>query len=379
MWSTCLILSLGALVLTVVFCWAFNKSKAAQRHKLRLVHALPAGVFLATVFMLLPIHVLEAGVSTWDKIRAIFVSVFQAMQVLTIGCDFNVVAEGTANCPAELSVWYRLLAAVLFVLAPIFTFGFVLSLFKNLSAYLRYCSLYFREVYAFSELNEKSLALATDIRDASKKKDKKVTIVFTDVFEDNKESVYELVESAKKCGAICFKKDLLAVDFKLHSRKKPISFFAIGSNETENLNQALKLIEQYKKREHTHLYVFSTKIESELLLTALDKGMVKVRRINEVQSLVNRVLYERGNVLFDHACEVPDGGKKISAVVVGMGSHGTEMVKALTWFGQMDGYKLEINAFDVDPLAEERFVALAPNLWTRSITVLRLRGKRSIA
>ena len=45
-----------------------------------------------------------------------------------------------------------------------------------------------------------------------------------------------------------------------------------------------------------------------------------------------------------------------------MGRHGTEMVKALTWFGQMDGYNLEINAFDKDPLAKEKFVALAPEL-----------------
>lgn len=195
------------------------------------------------------------------------------------------------------------------------------------------------------------------------------------MFEDNEENTYELVENAKRLGAICFKKDILVVDFKKHSRKKSISFFTIGLNETENLNQSLKLIENYRERDNTHIYVFSTKIESELLLTSIDKGKVKVRRINEVQSLVNRVLYEQGCVLFESARETSNGNKKISAIVVGMGSHGTEMVKALTWFGQMDGYKLEINAFDRDPLSEEQFVAVAPELMSPDYNGVEIEGE----
>ena len=176
-------------------------------------------------------------------------------------------------------------------------------------------------------------------------------------------------------GAICFKKDILVVDFKKHSPRKAISFFAIGTNETENLNQSLKLIEQYKNRTNTHIYVFSTKIESELLLTAVDKGRIKVRRINEVQSLVNRVLYERGEIIFDTATAAADGTRHIGAVIVGMGRHGTEMVKALAWFGQMDGYSLEINAFDKDPLAEERFTALAPELMSPDYNGVTIEGE----
>ncbi len=210
----------------------------------------------------------------------------------------------------------------------------------------------------FSKLNERSLVLANDI----KAKNKKAVIVFTDVFEENEESTFELIEEAKKLRAICFKNDILVVNFKRHSNQKTISFFAIGINETENLNQALKLVERYKERENTNLYVFSTNVGSELLLSSTDQSAVKVRRINEVQSLVNRVLYERGEIIFDSARENGEGAKDISAVVIGMGRHGTEMVKSLTWFGQMDGYNLEINAFDKDPFAKEKFVALAPEL-----------------
>lgn len=73
------------------------------------------------------------------------------------------------------------------------------------------------------------------------------------------------------------------------------------------------------------------------------------------------MLYEQGCVLLDSAREASDGNKKIRAIVFGMGSHGTKMVKALTWFGQMDGYKLEINAFDRDPLSKSSLSPLLRN------------------
>lgn len=38
------------------------------------------------------------------------------------------------------------------------------------------------------------------------------------------------------------------------------------------------------------------------------------------------------------------------------------MLKALTWFCQMDGYSVCLHAFDQDELAEEKFAALCPEL-----------------
>ncbi len=95
-------------------------------------------------------------------------------------------------------------------------------------------------------------------------------------------------------------------------------------NETENLNQALKIINNDRGRDNTHLYIFSTKIESELLLAAVDKGFIKVRRVNEVQSLVNRVLYENGNMLFRSAKKTGGLNKEISVAIIGLGQHGTD-------------------------------------------------------
>ena len=358
MWLASLIISIASLILMGIIAVAVNSSNYAKKHSFSLFNALFVGVFIAAIIMFYPVHFALEEATALGIWRAVLLSIFNSIQIFAGGCEFAVILDGLSFCPESIDIFYQIWAAILLVLAPIFTFGFVLSLFKNLSARAKYISSFFKDVYVFSELNDRSLVLANDI----KAKNKKATIVFTDVFEGNEEGSFELIEEAKKLRAICFKDDILVVKFNKHSAKKTISFFAIGNNETENLNQALKLLEIYKKRENTNLYVFSTNIGSELLLSSTDQSVVKVRRINEVRSLVNRVLYENGDIIFDSACENAEGTKDISAVVVGMGSHGVEMVKALTWFGQMDGYNLEINAFDKNPLAKEKFVAIAPEL-----------------
>lgn len=371
MWLACFILSISCLLATAIIPIAINHTFLAGKHKIKLFYILFAGVFLASAVMFFPVHSMVAEMSALSNGRALLLSVFNSIQVFTLGCEFAVVQDGMGSCPQWLYVLYQTWMATLFVLAPVFTFGFVLSLFKNLTAYLKYLRAYFKDAYIFSQLNEKSVALARSIR----RKRKKAVIVFTDVYDDNQEDICELLESAKKIDALCFKKDITAVNFKRHSARKALFFFTIGNQETQNLNHALQLTQQYKDRENTHLYVFSTKTESELLLTSVDKGCVKVRRVNDVQSLVNRVLYEEGNFLFENAGKTTDGTKKICAVVVGMGNHGTEMVKALSWFGQMEGYALEIHAFDKDPLAEDKFVALAPELMSPLYNGVRIPGE----
>ncbi len=350
MWVTelsqsAVIFLLAALMAAAVYSGRFSKLK--KRHAL---YWLAGGVFLSAVAMFFPIFKNgEYGIFS----KSLLLSVFSAMQLFTLGCDFSVVREGVIAGDVAYQVW----AAVLYVLAPIFTFGFVASLFQDFFSTLKYCIVFGREVYAFSELNEKAMLLAEDIR----ANHKKAVIVFCDVFEETEERFYELSDRAQKIGAICFKKDILVVGFRRHSKKKNISFFAIGEDETENMVQTLKLIELYKTRTNVYIYTFSSGVEGEVLTAQVDKGVVKLRRVNEVRSLISRELYENGKILFDSAIEF-EGVKKISAVVVGMGRHGTEMVKALSWFGQMDGYDLEINAFDRDPLAKERFEVTVPEL-----------------
>jgi hypothetical protein len=92
-------------------------------------------------------------------------------------------------------------------------------------------------VYIFSELNEKSLTLA---RDLYENEPQKRFFVFTDVFDNGEEQSFELIEGAKEIGAICFKRDIVVVDFSFHSKKRSMNFFLIGEDQSENIEQGLK-------------------------------------------------------------------------------------------------------------------------------------------
>ena len=78
----------------------------------------------------------------------------------------------------------------------------------------------------------------------------------------------------------------------------------------------------------------------------------------KISNFANKVRIE----IFSQEKKTKDGDKKISITVVGLGLNGKTLVKALAWYCQMDGYTLEINAFDSDPLAESKFAAEAPEL-----------------
>lgn len=352
MWITGFIFAILFLVLAaggaIISGRVFRSGKAP-----RSINILMVGAFLSALSLMLPIYIKTMKVNGCGYIEAIFVSLYDMIKLFLMDGEFDPVTDVAGYLPAWLYSAYSALFSVLMVLAPVLTFGFVLSFFKNVSAYQKLLFNYCNPVYVFSELNDKALALAESIH----QRGERCALVFTDVFETDDEKSYELVERAKGMGAICFKKDIVTIHFNLHSQKSTTCFFALGEDQAENLTQALKLIDLYARRENVHLYVCSTQPAAELMMGNVNAGKIRVRRVNEVQSLIYRNLYENGFRIFESADE-----GVINAVVVGMGHHGTEMTKALAWFTQMDGYRPYIHAFDRDPQAESRFRALCPEL-----------------
>ena len=352
--------TLSVFVFTFSIIWAVcvKKMRYKRGRIMTPLNIIFGGVALSAVIMFIPIYNQMFANAGYSAGKILLLSMHNTIRLFIVDGEFSIIMDNLGIVHEKVQDLYTMLAAVLFVLAPFLTFGFVMSFFKNISAYKNYYLKYYSDVYVFSELNEQALALARSLKSNRKKR----IIVFTDIFETNDEKTYELMDQAYELGAIMFKKDISVVNFGFHSANSNLTFFIIGSDADENVKQSLALIHRYQDRKKAELYVFTTSVNSELLLSKSTTGNMKVRRINEVQSLISRHLYDEGFEIFQTAKEGDKEKKDISVLIIGMGSIGTEMTKALSWFCQMDGYRLTINAYDLEKNAEEKFAYECPEL-----------------
>ena len=356
----------AVVILALMFCalaYVHHLKKSKKKSFIKALSIWILGVYFSALALTLPIYMNGLAGKADYALRVIVSSMHQAFQMFTLDVDRDIVIQLSVAQNWESQAAYRILSAEL-IAAPVLTFAFVLSFFKSFLDMLRYWMLFLCDAYIFSELNERSLALAKSVRE----KDPKALIVFTGVTNKEDESMADLFEEAEQVDAIIQKKEIHNINFGSKGKRRKLYFFTIKEDETKNQIQSLQLIDKYQKRKNTWLYVFSTRFECEMLLNQKDAGEIIVRRINVIQSLVYNRLYNDGYSIFLAADKVSSGKasqaeeKPVHCLVIGMGRHGTEMVKALAWFGQMPGCRMIIDAYDLDEHAKERFTAQCPEL-----------------
>ncbi len=269
-------------------------------------------------------------------------------------------------------VCYQGITILAYLWAPITTATFLASIFQNFMAHVRLRTVgLFMKRYIFSELNDKSLALAKDIRETENKKLLtrmfKRVIVFHDVYRKHEETSTELLDEAKKIGALCFKRDVA----KLSNGALPwvkTEYFVIGENESENIKQALELVKKYKKHSNKKVYVWARSPESAIIFDSVqitdDASSCNfvLRRIDDVEIFVWNTLKDAN--LFDESKIYVDkkGNKFISILIVGMGEYGIEFLKTATWMYQFDDITLEITAIDLKDTAEKTLRYQCPEM-----------------
>lgn len=354
MWQIFLSLSIVFTGMGIAYI-VIAKNRANLR--ISIVNFLMITIFMADTLMFIPMYYNffgnEEGFSLFFK--TVFVSLHNAIRLFIVDCDFEMVKEAVPRTDYLLYYAYTCYAAILFLLSPILTFSFIFSFFRNVSAHRKYMASYGKDVYIFSEVNEKNIKLASSIKD----KFNASAIVFTNLAKDDEIRC----EQCKEMGAIVFEEDIQALNFMFHSKKKKINFLLFGGDEALNIKQGIEIINKYNERKNTNVYVLSDDIEGELSLNAVSSGEIKVRRIGNIRTMIYSVLQDKGKELFDGAITDKDGKiRDISVVMVGLGKYGSEMTRTLAWFCQMDGYKAEINAFDINTDAESIFADTCPEL-----------------
>lgn len=345
------------------------------------INILMAGTFIAAAVLFYPVYLFELKPENADPdwLRAMLAAIQHSFRLFVFDGEYMGFVEMLDGLKTENIITglqreaYVLLSTCLYVFAPVLTFTFLLSFFKNALSHIRYSFVFYKTAHIFSELNDKTLALAKSI---VKKEEEGYTcfnflkkffmssaIVFTDVIDKTEEKNYELIEEARELGAILFRKDLNSIKLIRFNKKRKIKVYLISEDENEKIRHATTVMTQYDYP-NVELYVFSEKVQSRLILGVKDVKHMKVVRVNDIQNLIYHNLDTYGKRLFENAKKFHkgDGNFQISAVVVGFGRYGSELTRALSWFCQYPGFDLKIDIFDNDEKVESKFEVLYPDM-----------------
>lgn len=368
-------LSFIAFVVAIMISLRAYKSKGRGKRIFTSLHLFTLGIFVSTVLIFIPVY--YTGYDFEDPyafLRPLLVSIHHSLRVFILDGEFDTIRDAVSDTITVTHVLFSLHAAFLYVIAPVLTFSNVLSLFKNLKGEIRFAWHKKHPFYIFSELNERSVALAESVSEIKKKV--KPIIVFTDVFEQDEEDDYELLLKVHDMNAICLKKDITRLNVK--KKKGRIEFFLMGDDESENVAQAIKLTEENRDTDKRSIYLFSSRPSAGYIIDSVDKGcktvndsLVKavkesptsilyenglkvmnyniddgfyLRRIDSIELLTRRVLMDKALIdpLFGSAVEK----KEISILIIGLGEYGKQFMKVALWLYQIYGVMLEVNIID---------------------------------
>lgn len=201
-----------------------------------------------------------------------------------------------------------------------------------------------RKRFYFSNLNERSLALAKDIYNSERRW---LALVFCDVDNANE----NLIAQAKHIGGICVKKDIVSAIGKSRTEK---TILLMNDCENENLRALTSLLEvSTKSMENIEMYVFSddnnvSHIDDEVAYI-IKQRLAKKGVAEEELPIVIPVDSTRNiaqNLLRDLPLYEPVVGRekdKIVVTIFGSGVIGTQLFFSTYWCGQMLGKELLIN------------------------------------
>lgn len=382
-WFRWFVLAAALFVLTLVLALIRNCMRYRRRRLLTPNKILIAGTMFSAAVMFMPMYLERtAGPNLiLQCIKVFFLSLHHAVRLFTIEGDFmeffNFETNGITSMTPLIQTHFTCLGLFFYCWAPLLTVHTLLSFAKNFRSHRKYILGVCRETHVFSELNEKSLALAQSIEKKHHEGNGKKRrfrfhirgplLVFTDVSYKDNEANLDLVEQAKELGAILFTRDLESIRYKLRFTRRKVNIYLISEDEREKVRHTSRIIATYRQDKKVALYVFSNTPESKCFLksyTQDEKKEMKLRviRVNDIRSLIYHDLYENGLRLFENASTLADGTREVSVAIAGLGQYGMEMMKALLWYCQIPGYRVKITAIDEQEKVESRISALCPGL-----------------
>ena len=249
--------SVVIFVLSVILAYVAHK-RAPKRGKRTVptLFVLLLGVIVSITAFVIPLHFSESE----SFLETVVSSFHHAMRAVVLDGEFGEVIKIVHSIAgSRLAVLY---SGILFVGAPILAVGSVLSLFRNVIEKMKYVLAWYRPVYVFSELNEKSLALAENIYEEYRYKDAQKLFRYIENLEKHiKKLLKEKVENEKQINKIKNNEKKMqnqAHDILLETRNEQLTDLCIGvvnmpSIESIQQNKTPDAIKNYYTRHFKHI------------------------------------------------------------------------------------------------------------------------------
>lgn len=265
-------------------------------------------------------------------------SFYFALDSIKMGQDMNILSKIDLN--TRIGLAYFTMLNLLFISLPVLTISAILAFLSDAVAKLQTKTILNKNLVVFSERNEKSILIAKDL----KERKKHTAIIFANC--DNKEEYDD-----EKLPAFSISSKITDIHL---SKRKNITLYMISENESQNLDDALEIIDKYKSQK-IKMYVVNSSIEAPVILDTTEKGEITVEIVNENERAVFNLLDTKP--LYLEAVR-----KTISVLIVGCGNLGKEFLKDATWCGMMIGYRFKATVIDINAdKIKENIEAEAPD------------------
>lgn len=369
--SLCMLSVLLPLVLIPLLIWRHKRKGDAEPMSLSKKLLVLSGLLIGSIWCLrfavglFMIYCPAPGEGVLNPLEEIFNSIAHTLQTFSMDEEYTAYILNGKQMIGIIAgfdtawVWlYGLYASLLNFIAPIaggaIIFEILASVFPRLRLWFAHLARW-KEKFYFSELNERSLALARNIYETYEDHWHRPVIVFTDVYtdEDNENSA-ELLLGARAIGAICLRDDIQHIK---KNRRGKRTFFLMDENESSNLQALTDLSGDANRRflRCAEVYLFSqddiyTQVEQQVakrLENDPDFPPDEFPTIIPVQgyrNLITNLLVELP--LYEPLIHKPrdkDGRRDLNVTIIGVGATGTAMFLSTYWMGQMLDCRLNIN------------------------------------
>ncbi len=207
-------------------------------------------------------------------------------------------------------------------------------------------------LYIFSELNSDTITLAKNIR----KTDAKGELLFLDKTDSD-----ETADIRKLLRCSIMPENIS--QFNIQALRRQVYIYCMSRNSRDNLNSFLDIMAGLSKKsseeqQNVHVFLASNDSSAELIIDSIDKGVVNTTLINEERLAVYGLLEEYPLLRYTK-------DKNISVLICGFSKTSDEVLRAVSWCGQLYGYELHIKLAgrNISDKADD-FKARYPGLFT---------------